>query len=376
MVSREVIIRAKDYLFKGKALLITGPRQVGKSTLVTELVNQTGLPYLWLNGDEADVRENYSNTTSIRLKALIGNYKLVIFDEAQRITNIGITIKLLIDNFRDIQIIATGSSAFELANQINEPLTGRKYEILLLPFSYKEMVNYTSPIVESRLLDHRMIYGYYPEVVLSQGKEKDLLQLITNSYLYKDLFIYEKMKRPALFEKLIKAIALQLGKEVSYNELSQIVGADRQTVEKYIDLLEKAFVVFRLNAFSRNVRNELIKSKKIYFYDNGIRNAIVGNFNNLSSRTDLGPLWENFLISERLKYLTNNNISCYRHFWRTSQQQEIDYLEERDGKIFAWEFKWANYEKVRIPRTFSNAYVDAETAIIDRSNYIQFIGLP
>ena len=338
MIDRIIIPLIKEKMFKGKAIIIAGPRQVGKTTLVMDIVNQMHTPYLLLNGDEADVRENLSNTTSTKLKALIGNYKLLVIDEAQRITNIGITIKLLVDNFKDIQIIATGSSAFELANQINEPLTGRKYEFLLLPFSYNEVVKHSSLIEESRLLEHRMIFGYYPEIVLSQGEEQGLLSLITNSYLYKDLFTYEKMKRPALFEKLVKAIALQLGKEVSYNELSQIVGADRQTVEKYIDLLEKAYVIFRLNAFSRNVRNELNKSRKIYFYDNGIRNAIIGNYSPLTSRTDIGALWENFLISERLKHITYSNMPCFRYFWRTTQQQEVDYIEERNGKLWAWEF--------------------------------------
>lgn len=373
-IGRTHIDKAKALLFKGKVIMLIGPRQVGKTTFVKDLVNQTGESYLWLNGDEADVRENFSNTTSTRLKALIGNYKIVVFDESQRIPDIGITLKLLVDNFKDLQIIATGSSAFELTSQMNEPLTGRKFEMLLLPFSCAEMVNHTSLIEESRLLEQRLIYGYYPEVVTSTGNEKELLTLIANSYLYKDLFTYERMKRPQLFEKLVKAIALQIGKEVSYNELSQLVGADRLTVEKYIDLLEKAFVIFRLNAFSRNVRNELTKSRKIYFYDNGIRNAVVGNFNLLSSRTDIGELWENFLISERYKHLVYNNISSFRYFWRTTQQQEIDYIEEVNGTLNAWEFKWRKQDKVRIPKTFSNAYPDIDCGIIDKENYLEFIG--
>jgi predicted AAA+ superfamily ATPase len=375
MISRIAIHRALEFMFKGKVLLLNGARQVGKTTLVQELVKQTGETFLWLNGDEADVRENFSNTTSTRLKTLIGNNRIVVFDEAQRIPNIGITLKLLVDNFKDIQVVATGSSDFELANQINEPLTGRKFEFIVLPLSFQEMVIHTSLLEESRMLEQRLIFGYYPEVVTTLNNPRDILSLISDSYLYKDLFTYERMKRPTLLEKLVKAIALQVGKEVSYNELSQVVGADKQTVEKYIDLLEKAYVVFRLNAFSRNVRNELTKSRKIYFYDNGVRNAVIGNFNLLSTRNDIGDLWENFLISERYKHLTNSNIKSFRYFWRTTQQQEVDYIEERDGRLYAFEFKWGVNDKARIPKTFTNAYPEVETAIINRDNFYEFIGV-
>ena len=373
MINRSMINAIKKRLFKGKAMLIFGPRQSGKSTMVDELLTELELDYAYFNGDEADVRANFSNTTSVKLKALIGDKKVVFIDEAQRITNIGLTLKLITDQLKDIQVIATGSSAFELANKVNEPLTGRKYEFMLFPFSFAEMVKHHGLLKEKRLLDQRLIFGYYPEIVTKVGEEKELLKLLANSYLYKDLLNLEQISKPVLLEKLLKALALQVGSEVSYNELAQTVGADKGTVEKYIDLLEKAFVLFRLPALNKNVRNEIKKGKKIYFYDCGIRNAIINNFNSIDNRTDVGALWENFVIAERMKFLRNLEKETTQYFWRTTQQQEIDLVEVTNGEMVAFELKWNTNRKTRIPQTFLTNYQVKETFIVSPENIEEFL---
>jgi predicted AAA+ superfamily ATPase len=370
--SLQTIIEAR--LFKGKAILLFGPRQCGKSTLVETLLKAQPKSWLYLNGDEADVRELLTNTTSTRLKTIAGNKPIVFIDEAQRIPNIGLTLKLFTDQLKDIQVIATGSSAFELSSQVNEPLTGRKYEFMLYPLSFAEMVQHHGLLIEKRMIEHRLIYGYYPEIVTRDGEEQELLKLLAGSYLYKDLLMMEQVKKPVLLEKLLKALALQIGSEVSYYELAQMIGADKGTVEKYIDLLEKAFVVFRLPALNRNVRNEIKKGKKIYFYDCGIRNAIINNFNGVTSRSDTGALWENYLIAERMKYLHYNNLGADQFFWRTTQQQEIDLIEDAGAKINAYEFKWNEKTKIRFPQTFTANYPGAVTHIISPSNMEDFIG--
>lgn len=373
MINRAIETKVKARLFKGKAILIFGPRQVGKTTLVKKIAAEVGLPVSWLSGDEPDVRLALGNTTSTQFKNLIGQAKIVVIDEAQRIENIGLTLKLAVDNFPEVQIIATGSSAFELANKLNEPLTGRKYEFYLYPLSFGELVQHQGLLIEKRLLESRLVYGTYPEIINQVGNEKEVLTLLTDSYLYKDLFLYEGIKKSSLLSKILTALALQLGSEVSYNEIGQLVGADKNTVEKYIDLLEQAFVIFRLNAFSRNVRNELKKSRKIYFYDNGVRNAIINNFKSIGLRTDAGALWENYLIVERLKMLKYAQMYGSRFFWRTTQQQEIDYLEERDGSIEAFEFKWNPQTKVKFPKTFTDAYPESSLKLVHPQNYEEFL---
>ena len=360
-------------LFKGKVITVLGARQVGKTTLIEDILSGLDYPYIELNGDEADVRELLADTTSTRLRAIVGKNKIVFIDEAQRISNIGITLKLFADKLKDIQVIATGSSSFELSAKINEPLTGRKYQFQLFAPSYLEMVEHHGLLTENRLLEHRLIFGYYPEIITHAGEERELLKLLSDSFLYKDLLLLEDVTKPILFEKLLKALALQLGSEVSFNELSRLTGANHQTVEKYITLLEKAFVIFRLPAFSRNVRNEIRKGKKFYFYDNGIRNAIINNFQFPTQRTDIGPLWENFLISERIKALAHNNLNVDRYFWRTTQQQEIDYIEETALSLTAWEFKWNRKAKARIPKTFTRAYPEAVCAVVTPDNFMEFL---
>jgi predicted AAA+ superfamily ATPase len=373
MLNRIIEQNIKEKLFKGKAILIFGPRQVGKTTLVRSIVNTFEHKHLWFSGDDADVRSSFSEATSTRLKLLFADAKIVVIDEAQRIENIGVCIKLVTDHIPDVQLIATGSSAFELANKINEPLTGRKYEFNLYPFSFKELSQKNGLLEETRLLENRLIYGSYPEVINSPNEERDVLKSLSESYLFKDILSYEGINKPGVLRKLLTALALQLGSEVSYNELSQTVGVDKNTVEKYIDLLEQVFIIFRLNGLNRNHRNELKKSKKVYFYDNGIRNSLLGNYLPLQNRIDTGALWENYLISERQKVLSYNRFYGHSYFWRTTQQQEIDYVEEVDGKFTAYEFKWNPNAKVKFSKAFLESYSINKTEVIHPKYFEKFL---
>lgn len=373
MINRSLLVPISEKLQGNKAILILGPRQVGKSTLLQQVRQGFPEPVLWLNGDEADIRTLFSNPTSTALRALIGSNKTVVIDEAQWIENIGITLKLIIDQLKDVQLIATGSSSFDLSNKLNEPLTGRKWEFRLFPLSFAEMAAHTSGLEENRLLNHRLVYGYYPEVVLHPGEEEARLKELSQSYLYKDILTWERILKPEKLEKLIQALAFQVGNEVSYHELGQLCGLDSQTAERYIDLLEKAFIIFRLGSLSRNLRNELKKSRKIYFYDNGIRNAIINQFSPVNLRADTGALWENFLVSERIKMTSYAGLNLNRYFWRTHARQEIDYIEERNGQMKAWEFKWNRKAKMKIPITFSNAYPGTDTNFITPENYQEFL---
>jgi len=373
MIPRQLDILVQERMDDKKAIIIFGPRQSGKTTLLKKIVNRDSSNVLWWNGDETDIRQMLKNPTSTLLQSLIGKNKLLIIDEAQRVENIGLCIKLIFDNLEDVKVIASGSSAFELANKINEPLTGRKWEFFLYPLSYSEMVDYHGAITENRLIEQRMIYGYYPDVVNNPGDEKAILQQLSDSYLYKDILTWENIQKPDRLETLIQALAFQLGNEVSYFELSKITGLDKETVERYIILLERAFIVFRLRSFSRNLRAELKKSRKIYFYDNGIRNAIIRNYNSIGLRNDVGALWENFLISERMKFLQYNKIYANHYFWRTHSHQEIDYIEERNGKLFAFEFKRKRTPNYNFPKTFANTYSESEGQVITPDNFEGFI---
>ncbi|APF20437.1 AAA ATPase [Caldithrix abyssi DSM 13497] len=373
MVERSLENIILKHLDLNKIIIIYGARQVGKTTLVKMLLDKIDEPYLLLNGDEPDIREILTKATSTRLHALIGNKNVVVFDEAQRIPEIGLVLKLLHDSTKNLKIIVTGSSSLNLADELQEPLTGRKFVFKLYPFSFKEMVNHTSLLEEKRLLEHRLIYGYYPEIVNRPGSEQILLRELTESYLYKDILSMGLVKKPYILDKLLKALALQIGQEVSFNELGQLIGADKQTVEKYIALLEKSFVIFRLPTFSRNLRNEIKKNRKIYFYDNGIRNALIKNFNSLPLRADVGALWENFFIAERMKYLNNELKPVNYYFWRTHSQQEIDYLEETGGQLTAYEIKWNPRKKVRFPERFLKTYQPAQTYVIHPKNYFDFL---
>lgn len=374
MIDRILKQKIKEMMGAGKAIIIMGPRQVGKSTLLRDMFGSSK-NVMWLNGDDPDVQRWFADITSTRLRAIAGKNKYVVVDEAQRIADIGVKLKLITDQIKEVQLIATGSSSFELASKVNEPLTGRKREYKMYPLSFAEMVNHTSLIEEKRMLPHRMIYGYYPEVVTNQGDEKRILKELADSYLYKDILALDSISKPDKLLRLLQALALQIGSQVSYNEVGQLVGLDAKTVDRYIDLLEKCFVVFRLYSFSRNLRNELKSSRKIYFYDNGIRNAVLANFSMLESRTyeEAGALWENFIISERMKRNAYTDSYCNTWFWRTQQQKEIDYIEEADGKISAFEFKWNPKAKYKYPKQFAEAYPGSDFTVITPDNMEDFV---
>ena len=374
MVKREILNLIKERFFQKKAIILVGPRQVGKTTLLNQIIEENKQSEtLFLNCDEPETLQILENVSSTELKNLIGNKKIILIDEAQRVEKIGITLKLITDNIPNIQLIVTGSSAFDLRSRLNEPLTGRKFEYQLYPFSTAELINATSILEEKRLLEQRMIYGMYPDVVNNSTSAQKILIELSNSYLFKDILMYKDIRNPDVLTKLLTALSLQLGNEVSYNELGNTIGVKSETVERYVELLEKVFIIFRLQSLSRNLRNELKKSRKIYFYDNGVRNALIQNFKSLELRTDTGALWENFMVVERKKYLEYNEIYSNTYFWRTHTQQEIDYIEEREGMLYAFEFKWNEKKKAKIPNSFAEAYPQYEFQCINRTNYLEFI---
>lgn len=373
MIKRTITNIITKRLNKGKAIIILGARQTGKTTLIKNLFGELDNEVLFLNCDEPHVRTSLTNVSSSFLQQLIGNAKYILIDEAQRIKNIGITLKLITDELSEKQLIVTGSSSFDLVNEINEPLTGRKFEYFLFPVSWSELVEYRGMIQTMGELERRLVFGNYPDVINNPGNEIEILNNLTSSYLYKDLLSYKGIRKPDLLEKLLTALAFQVGNEVSYNEISNMLQVDKETISDYIYLLEQAFIVFKLSPFSRNLRNELTKKRKIYFYDNGIRNALISNYNPVELRQDIGQLWENFLISERFKINHYQFRYVNNYFWRTHQQQEIDYIEEYGGKLHAYEFKWKTGKKYRFPKTFLNTYPDSETKIITTENYFDFI---
>jgi predicted AAA+ superfamily ATPase len=353
----------------GKAVIILGARQVGKSTFIKGILE--GRDYLFLNGDSSTVRDNLANVTPSDIKSILGKHKILFIDEAQRIPNIGLTLKIIIDTMQGIDIIVSGSSALDLSSQINEPLTGRKWEYNLYPLSWAELENNLGMLEALDSLDNRLVYGMYPEVVKHPGEEREILENLYDSYLFKDILTLSELRKPELLQDLVKALALQIGNEVSYNELAQLLGVDKNTVNKYIEILEKGFVVFKLRTFSNNKRNELKTKRKIYFYDLGIRNAAIGEFDPFGSRQDKGMIWENFLISERMKYINNNLTYAKSNFWRTKTRQEIDYIEKKDSKLTAYEFK-IKPQRYKTPSSFRESY-GVEAEVITKENFRSFL---
>lgn len=373
LIERSLYTKIVQRLFKGKAVLIFGTRQVGKTTLLRRFFETHATEALYLNCDEPDVRSALTEVISTELKLMFGNKRLLLLDEAQRVKNIGLTLKLIIDNFPDRQVIATGSSAFELADRILEPLTGRKFEFTLHPLSMHELILHYDLVEAKRMLRQRIVFGLYPEVVVEYENAKELLFNLTSSYLYRDIFEWQQIRKPELLENLLKALALQIGNQVSYNELANLLGVRKETIATYLQLLEKVFVIFRLGGFSRNLRNELTRKQKYYFWDTGVRNALLNNFQPVTERTDIGPLWENFIIAERMKRNGNVLHFCNTYFWRTRQQQEIDFIEEYEGKLHAYECKWNPKKKVRFPKTFLKAYPESTTSLVTPENWIEFV---
>ena len=374
MFKRVLLQEILDRCFKHKAIIILGARQVGKTTLLKMILKEQNENTLYLNCDEPQTVSSLTNCNLKELQMIIGESKLIVIDEAQKVDNIGITLKLIVDNMPDVQVIATGSSAFELRNRLNEPLTGRKYEYRMFPVSTAEVYHTEGYLEVKKRLETRLIYGSYPDILNQGNNPKELLQMLADSYLYKDILASDNLRKPEMLDKLLRAIAFQIGSEVSYNELAQTIGTDSKTIERYVELLEKCFVIFRLNGLSRNLRNELKKAKKIYFYDNGIRNAVIQQFANADLRNDMGALWENFFISERIKFNHYRHYYCNIYFWRTKNQQEIDYIEEVDGEFNVFEMKWnPKKSKTNIPKSFLESYHVASTTIITPENYLEYL---
>jgi hypothetical protein len=373
-IKRQMMQRILPKMFKGKVILIFGPRQVGKTTLTRQLAAASEKASLFLNCDDYEARQRLANASTARLRALTTGIELLVIDEAQRLENAGLILKLFADELPNVQVIATGSSAFELSDKVKEPLTGRAIAFQLGAISWAEMARHTSGFEEDAQLASRLQYGYYPDVVTRPGNEAEALDGIAGGYLYKDLLSLESLRKPALLETLLKALALRTGQEVSYTGLSQLVKASEKTVEQYIDLLEQAFIIFRLPSFNRNLDNELKKGRKIYFHDVGIRNALIGSFNPPESRTDLGALWENFIVAERRKWLHNQGIKAAMYFWRTTSQQEIDYIEEREGRLYCAEIKYKQHKTWTVPGKFKAHYAPEEARLVTRENYMEWIG--
>lgn len=372
MIPRRLEKNIKSHWNDRKVIIVLGPRQVGKTTLLENLCKAEG-DYLFWNGDDFTTRQSLEDIGEVQIRQLIGSHQTLFIDEAQRIKNIGIVVKIIHDRIKNVRVIVSGSSALELSSTINEPLTGRKWQYKLYPISWGELIDYYGVLGGKQQFETRLIYGMYPDIINNLGNERYLLEQLVDSYLYKDLLSHNSIRKPEILSKLLTALALQLGSEVSYNELSQLLKIDRATVENYLQMLEMAFVVFKLPPLSRNMRNEISSSRKIYFYDNGVRNAIIGNFNLLALRNDVGALWENFLISERMKMNHYNQTFTKSFFWRNHAQQEIDYIEERDGNMLAYEFKWKEKPNHKFPSSFTESYKPKETRIIDQNNFESFL---
>ncbi len=376
MIKRQLQDVIEHRMFSGKAIIVIGARQVGKSTLFKMVLEGRTEPVLQLNCDEPEVKEMLTQMNTQELRMLIGSNRIVMIDEAQRVENIGLTLKRITDNFPDVQLLVTGSSSLELQDKLNEPLTGRKFEYHLYPLSTAELMNAQGLLSVKQTLENRLVFGSYPDIINHENDAKELLCSLSDSYLYKDLLSLESVRRPALLGKLLTALALQVTSEVSYNELAQTVGTDNKTVEKYLDLLEKCCIIFKLSGFSRNLRTELKRAKKFYFYDNGIRNAILQNFAPLALRQDVGALWENFFVSERIKANQYAGRYVNSYFWRTNQQQEIDYIEESDGRFSIFEAKWnPKRANTPFPAAFLSAYDVREKAVVTPENWLEWMEL-
>ncbi len=373
MIKRYLEDVIPNFMFRGKAILIFGPRQAGKTTLVKNIIAKTEGKCLILNGDEPDVRSLLSSASKEKLAGMVAGFRILVIDEAQKIDDVGNIIKIFTDQIPDVQVIATGSSAFELINKTSESLTGRKFEFTLFPLSFAELVENSDLLSERGRLEERLIMGSYPEVVSIPEFSIRTIKSLTSSYLFKDIFSMDGLRFPSVIENIVRALAFQVGSEVNYSELAQLTGTDGKTVEKYLRILEQAYIIFRLPALSRNERNEIKKGKKYYFYDNGIRNAVIGNLTDLNIRTDVGPLWENYLITERRKYLVYSESMARTFFWRTVQQQEIDYLEETHNGFRAYEIKWSEKAGYKFPGNFLQSYNTIEQRVVNRQNYEEFL---
>ncbi len=357
-----------------KVIVVYGARRVGKTVLIKEILQKLEEPILVLNGEDINVHDKLANRTIENYKQLIGSYRVLYIDEAQKIPDIGIKLKLMVDEIDGLKIIVSGSSSIDISKEAGEPLTGRKYTFNLFALSENEFNQIENSISKKDKLKERLIFGNYPELLqLPDWVDKiEYLKDLVSSYLLKDILIYENIKNAQTIFNLLRLIAFQIGAEVSLQELGKQLGISKNTVEKYLDLLTKVFILHKVEGFSRNLRKEITKNSRWYFLDNGIRNAIIANFNPIESRNDIGQLWENYMISERVKYLSYKKIASNNYFWRTYEQQEIDWVEERGGELYAYEFKWKE-DKVKIPTQWKNAYPDASFQVINNSNFEEWL---
>lgn len=363
----------ETYLEPNKVVLIYGPRQVGKTTLIQSYLAKTHFKYKLDSGDNIRIQEILSSQDFDKILEYAKGYELIVLDEAQRIPNIGMGLKILVDQIPNIKILATGSSSFELSGQVGEPLTGRKKTLILYPVAQLELLKIHNPYEVKKKLSDWLIFGGYPEVMVAEKEKKgQLLSEIVESYLLKDILELEKVKGSKILLDLLRLLAFQVGSEVSLTELGAQLGLDYKTVDRYLDLFKKSFILFNLRGYSKNLRSEVTKKSKYYFYDIGVRNAVISNFNDLQLRDDIGKLWENFLVIERLKAQNYKGILANNFFWRTWSQKEIDWLEEREGTLFGYEFKFKK-DKTKIPEEFISNYPEAKTAVINKENYLDFV---
>ncbi|SOE21295.1 hypothetical protein SAMN06298216_1768 [Spirosomataceae bacterium TFI 002] len=371
MIQRILEKQLDERLMQGKTLILLGARQTGKTTIIKNILKKNESPASYYNADNPSIREQWQNASLSFIKQLIGQDKLIVIDEAQRIKNIGITLKLIHDEIPNIQVIASGSSSFDLSNEISEPLTGRNREFMLYPLSWNELVGHFGFSQSLENLPQRLIFGSYPEVVTKPGEEIEILNDLSGDYLYRDLLSFKGIRKPEQLQKLLQALALQVGSEVSYNGLSRLLEIDKNTVMNYLDILEKAFIIFRLSSYSNNPRNEISNGKKVFFYDNGIRNALIQSFNSINLRQDIGALWENYIIAERVKKNAIERNWAKLYFWRNQSKQEIDLIEEKSGQLSAIEIKWSTKSKVKFPLSFRNQYPNAVLSKINPDNFYE-----
>lgn len=374
IIKRSIESSILQYLQKGKVIILLGARRVGKTFLINRILEKYKEKYLLLNGELYTTSDLLERKSVTQYSELIGDNSLLVIDEAQKINDIGRILKIIVDEIKNVKILVTGSSAFDLSGKLGEPLTGRKYTFYLYPFAQCELKRYENQAETVSNLESRLIYGGYPEIINLKGTNQKISYIyeLVNSYLLKELLTFEGIRNSNKLLQILRLLAFQVGSQVSLVELGSAVGLNKNTIDKYLDLLEKVFVIFKVGGFSRNLRKEISKSYKYFFYDNGIRNAIIDNFHPLSLRNDIGQLWENYVISERLKFLSYEGVHSYKYFWRTYDKQEIDWIEEREGKLFAFEIKYKK-AKLKIPKAWNIAYPDSEFRVIDSENYLKFI---
>jgi predicted AAA+ superfamily ATPase len=375
LLKRAIEDEVLKYLRPNKVVVLLGPRRVGKTVLIQQILNRISEPYLLLHGEDQDVRRQLEYRSTQRYKNIIGGKSLLIIDEAQKIPEIGNVLKLMVDTIAGIKILATRSSAFDLEKFTGEPLTGRKHTFYLFGLSEKEL-NQTENIFEKEAnLRNRLVYGNYPELIHLEDlqERKAYLDELIKSYLLKDILEFDLIRNSEKILQLLRLIAYQIGSEVSFTELGKQLGISKNTVERYLDLLSKVYIIHSVGAWSRNLRKEIVKGKKWYFFDNGIRNALIGDMKPIENRNDVGLLWENYIISERIKYQQYEKMLVYNYFWRTYDQQEIDWIEDREGKLHAYEFKWNPNKKAKLPNLFKETYPNSEFEVISRENFLEWV---